>query len=273
MLKPLIIANWKMNPSTFKEAEHLFEAIEKGIKGVKNVEVIICPPFVWLGEFCGAGPLGLLKSKAKSLALQSLKLGAQNCHWEMKGAYTGEVSPLMLKDLGCEYVIVGHSERRKYFGESDEIVNGKLKSVLKARLRPVLCVGEETRDGFGLFSGEEKSVGEISLVVQKQLEEGLKGIPVGRIKDIAIAYEPLWAIGTGLACSPDEALKANLLIKKNLVKLYSRQIAEQTRIIYGGSVTFQNAADYIKEARMSGLLIGGASLNASEFIRILEQLQ
>ena len=179
MQKPLIIANWKCNPATSQEARHLFEAIEKGIKGVKNAEVIICPPYTYLSSF------------------KILTLGAQNCHWEMKGAYTGEVSPLMLKDLGCQYVIIGHSERRKYFGESDEVINGKLKSVLKARLRPVLCVGEETRDAFGLFSGEEKSVGEMSLVVQKQLEEGLKGISVGRIKDIVIAYDPLWAIGAG----------------------------------------------------------------------------
>lgn len=264
MLNPLIVANWKCNPVSQKEARHLFEVVRKGIAGFslrKNVEVVICPPFVWLSDFCRAGLLGLPKSKAKNLALQSFYFGAQDCFWEQQGAYTGAISPAMLKDLGCQYVLIGHSERRKHFQETDEMINQKIKAVLKARLKPILCLGEEeARDSFDY------------LIISQQIEKALAGVSLGRIRDIVMAYEPVWAIGTGQACLPDEAMKTALFIRKILTKLYGRKIAEEVRILYGGSVTAKNAADYIKAAGMDGLLVGGASLNATEFVKIVERV-
>jgi len=251
--KPLIVANWKMNPTSSKEVEHLMGALKSEIKKNQSVEIVICPPFIYLKNL-------LASSSGKFV------FGAQDCFWEQKGAFTGEISPSMLKELGCQYIIVGHSERRKYFQETDEIVSRKLKAVLKARLKPILCIGEETRDS---FDSDGKPLNEMSLVVGEQLEKDLSGITSIRIGEIVIAYEPVWAIGTGVPCQGDDAMKAALFIKKILTKLYSRSIAEKTKIIYGGSVTSQNAADYVKGARMDGLLVGGASLNASEFKRII----
>jgi triosephosphate isomerase len=258
--KPLIIANWKMNPPTFKEARHLFGVVRKGIKGIKDTEVVICPPFIWLSDLKAV--LGRAKGSSRIL-------GAQDCFWEQKGAYTGEISPFMLKDLGCQYVIVGHSERRKHFGETDEMVNKKLKAVLKVGLKPILCVGEEFRDA---FDSEGRPLNEMNLVVGEQLEKDLNGISLSRIRNVIIAYEPVWAIGTGLSCSSDEAMKAALFIKKILSKLYHRQVVEQVKILYGGSVNSRNAVDYIQGARMDGLLVGGASLNATEFVKIVEKV-
>jgi len=237
--KPLIIANWKCNPTTSKEAEHLFVAIKKEIRNIKDAEVVICPPFVYL-----------------DLIKDDFTKGGQNCYCENRGAYTGEISPLMLKNLACQYVIIGHSERRKYFQETDEIINRKVKTALKTRLRPVLCVGERVGD-------------EMGLVVREQIEKDLAGIAAARVREVIVAYEPVWAIGTGLPCSSDEAMRAALFIRKTLTKLYDRPIAEKVKILYGGSVTSQNAVDYIKGAMMNGLLVGQASLNATEFVKIV----
>jgi len=250
--KPLIIANWKCNPTKAEEAKHLFSALEGGIRQIKEAEVVVCPPFVYL-----------------SLSDRRLVLGGQDCHWENKGAYTGQVSPAMLKDLGCQYVILGHSERRKYFREDDQMVNRKIKVALKNNLRPILCIGEENRD---TFDSEGKPLNEMSLAVAKQLEKGLVDIPAARVREITIAYEPVWAIGSGNPCSPNEAMKASLFIRKTLAKLYDRTKAEKVRVVYGGSVTSQNAADYINQAAMDGLLIGGASLNATEFVKIVKKV-
>ena len=257
--KPLVIANWKMNPATQKEAEHLFVAVKKEIRKIKEAEIVICPPFVWLGKFCS-----LLGSD-----ISNFQLGSQDCFWEEKGAYTSQISPLMLKNLGCRYVIIGHSERRKYFKESDELINKKIKTALKTRLRPILCLGEEVRD---TFDSQGQPLNEMSLKVSEQLEKDLTGIPVAKIREIVIAYEPIWAIGTGIPCSSDEAMKAALFIRKTLAKFYNRPIAEKVKILYGGSVTSQNAADYVKGASMNGLLVGGASLNATEFVKIVEKV-
>lgn len=260
MQKRLIIANWKMNPLSQKEAEHLFEVVKKGIKEIENVETVICPPFIYLLSF-----------KLQPASSKILALGAQNCHWEQKGAYTGDISPLMLRESGCQYVIIGHSERRKYFGETDELINKKLKSSLRAGLRPILCIGEETRD---TFDSRGRPLNEMSLVVGEQLEKALDGISLGRIRDIVVAYEPIWAISTndGRSCLPISAMQANLFIKKILSKLYNRQIAGQVKVVYGGSVNAKNAESYIKEAGMDGLLIGAASLNASEFLKIIKRV-
>lgn len=254
MKKLFVIGNWKMNPDSTIKAERLFDIIEKGIKKIKalkNAEVVICPPFVYLEE--------LSSSRLRSLAPQ-LKLGAQDCHWEQSGAYTGEVSPKMLRDLDCKYAIIGHSERRKYLGETNEMINKKLLAVFKARLKPVLCVGEK--------EGEE-----MGLIVERQLVEGLRNTNRGQMQDLIIAYEPVWAIGTGNPCKPDDALKATLFIRQTLSKLYNRKLAEEIPALYGGSVNSKIARDYIEEAGMSGLLIGGASLDGMEFVRIVKSVQ
>ncbi len=248
-MKPLIVANWKCNPTSLPEAKGLFGSIRKGIKNVKNVEVVICPPFVYLPE---------LKVKGSKL-----KLGAQNCFWEDKGAFTGEISAKMLRSLACKYVIIGHSERRRYFKERDLGINKKIKSSLQNKLKPILCIGE---------TEEEKNRGEFPQVIKTQIEKGLRKIPRTKIKEIAIAYEPIWAIGTGKACRPVQAQVTNLLIRKIMTRLYSRSIAEKVPVLYGGSVNKTNALDYLRESRMAGLLIGGASLRPKEFIRIVKDI-
>lgn len=246
----LIIANWKMNPSKLAEARYLLAAVLKEAKVAKNTEteIIFCPPFVWLRDL-------MAEFKPK----KGLAFGAQNCHWELSGAYTGEISAMMLADVGAKYVILGHSERRQFLGETDAIINLKIKTALKAELRPILCVGEK--------EGEE-----MSLVVEGQLTKDLMGLNFNQIKEVIIAYEPVWAIGTGRPCLPDNALSAALFIKRIITKLYSRFLAEKIPVLYGGSVEAQNAADYIKVANANGLLVGGASLEAEEFVKIIKQL-
>ncbi|MFH1551283.1 MAG: triose-phosphate isomerase [bacterium] len=261
--KPIIIANWKCNPTNTKDAEYLFNTIRDELRGIKNVKVVICPPFIYLPRLMGFIPIQK-KNKSNGIAF-----GAQDCFWEEKGAYTGEISPLELKNLGCEYVIVGHSERRNYLKETDSMINKKINSALRSRLKPILCVGEEARDD---FNSEGRLSNEMSLIVGEQIEKCLSGISAGRIRDIVIAYEPIWAIGSGNVCSPDDTMKAALFIRKILSKLYNRSIAEKAEIIYGGSVVSGNAIEYIKDARMDGLLIGGASLNATEFVKIVKKV-
>jgi len=255
MNKKLIIANWKMNPTNLKEVKHLLSSLKRDIKKSEKAEVIICPPFVYLPQVKDS----------------SFTLGAQNCFWEDKGPYTGEVSPAMLKDLECEYVIIGHSGRKRHFQETDEMINKKLRIVLKNRFKPILCVGEETRD---TFNSEGRPTNEMSLIIGEQIEKALMDISLAKMKEIVIAYEPIWAISSnaGIPCLPDDAMKAALFIRKILTKLYSRTIAEKTKIIYGGSVNSQNVIDYIKGARMDGVLVGSASLNANEFAKIVEKV-
>lgn len=256
-MKMLIVANWKMNPVTLEEAERLFDSISKEIKGLGQESIVICPPFIYLQQL-------LTSVNSKKIAF-----GGQDCFYQEKGAFTGEISPLMLKTLGCQYVIIGHSERKKYFQETDEIVNKKLQLVLKNRLKPILCIGEQARDA---FDSQGKSVNEMSLVVGEQLERALSGISSGRIIDVAIAYEPVWAIGTGIPCLSDDAMKAALFIRKILTNLYNRSIADRVSILYGGSVASYNVIDYTKAAGMNGVLVGGASLNATEFIKIVKKV-
>ncbi|MFC1700897.1 triose-phosphate isomerase [Patescibacteria group bacterium] len=252
--KTFIIANWKCNPTTKKEADRIFKTVKEGINKTKKTQVVFCPPFVWIPS--------LISSENSGYAL-----GAQNCHWENRGTFTGEVSPLMLKDLGCKYVIVGHSERRNYFGETDEIINRKIKTILKSNLIPILCIGEKERED-----------NEMGLIVEKQLKKDLDGILKSKIKDIIIAYEPIWAIskgaiGSGKPCLPDDAVKASLFIKKTLMTLYNRSTADKAVILYGGSVNSQNIFDYVKEESINGVLVGGASLQANDFIKIVKKTE
>ncbi len=254
-MKPLVIANWKMNPLTVSEAKCLFNSVKKGLRDFKKVEVVICPPFIYLPI------LGALSSARQKTGGGKLVLGSQNCFWEQKGAYTGEISPDQLLDLACQYVIIGHSERRRYFQETDEIINKKLRAVIKAKMSPILCIGEAKK---------EREQGNTEKVLRNQLIFNLKGVSKAKFSKIIIAYEPIWAIGTGKACGVEESQKIGLLIRKIITKLYSSPIAKKIRILYGGSVNSKNAAAYIKEAHLQGLLVGGASLNAKEFIEIIK---
>jgi len=252
-MKPLIIANWKMNPKSLAEAKQLFDLVKRGVKDIKKAEVIICPQFLYLKE------LSSFKYK-KSLA-SLLKIGAQNVFWEKEGAYTGEISPLMLNDAGCQYVIVGHSERRGHFKETDEMINKKLKAVLEEKLNSILCIGE---------TKEQRNRGETDRILKKQIETALENVSSSKFSKITIAYEPIWAIGTGEPCDVEEAQKIGLLIRKIISGLYGSKSAKNVQILYGGSVNSKNAAGYIKEAGLQGLLVGGASLKAKEFIKIVK---
>jgi triosephosphate isomerase len=243
----LIVANWKMNPQSLLEARKLFNSVKSWVKKnshlFKKVKIVICPPFVYLE------PLSkLLKPKTPQL---KLSLGAQNLFWEKKGAFTGEISATMLKNLGVEYVILGHSERRKILGETDEIINKKLKAAIGAKLKPILCLGETEK---------ERKSGKIFKVLQNQLNLALKNISnfEFRASNLTIAYEPVWAIGTGNPCRPKEAKEVLTFLKKKL---------KNVPILYGGSVDSQNAFDYL-EIGFDGLLVGGASLRPKEFLKI-----
>jgi triosephosphate isomerase len=243
---PFIAGNWKMN-TTATEAEQLvLEMLEK-LDRIEGAEKVLCPPFVSL--------------VAISMMLQgsSIKLGAQNMYFETEGAYTGEISPLMLSEL-CEFVILGHSERRWYFGETDEIVNKKVKAALANKLKPVLCVGERLA---------ENEAGKTEEVINRQMTAALNGIEP--ISNLVIAYEPVWAIGTGKAASGEQAAATIQFIRDVLAKLWNKSIAQDLRILYGGSVTSANIAEFIYHPEIDGALVGGASLKAEEFVSIVEQ--
>ncbi len=248
-MKPLIIANWKMNPPSRAQARGLFRKIARGVSGVRGIELAIAPPFPYLA---------LLRSSRK------IRLAAQDAFGETAGAYTGEVSPAMLRDLGVRYVIIGHSERRRIFGESDELINGKIRAALAAGLTPVIAVGEDLPDSEAV----------VPSVIASQLAKAIHGLPRRRLRGIAVAYEPVWAIGTGQAATPDAATRRAIYIRKLLTAKLGRGVADTIRILYGGSVSAKNAAAFIAgDIRgMEGLLVGGASLNAAEFIGIVRSV-
>ena len=243
---PFIAGNWKMN-TTATEAEKLVIEMLDKLDKIGGVEKVLCPPFVSL--------------VAINMMLQgsSIELGAQNMHFETEGAYTGEISPVMLSEL-CEFVILGHSERRWYFGETDEIVNKKVKSAWANKLKPILCVGERL---------EENEAGKTEEVVDRQVTAALNGIEP--VSNLVIAYEPVWAIGTGKAASGEQAAATIQFIRDVLAKLWNKSIAQNLRILYGGSVTSANIAEFISHPEIDGALVGGASLKAGEFLSIVEQ--
>ena len=246
MRVPMIAGNWKMN-TTVSEAINLVNEIRSPLDEITNVDKVICPPFVSLAP---------VRELTKG---SSIKLGAQNLYFAEKGAYTGEISPLMLADL-CEFVIIGHSERRQYFNETGEIVNKKVRAALGADLTPILCIGERL---------EENEAGKTEEVVTEQLWSSLTGInyPGG----LLIAYEPVWAIGTGKAATGKQANQTIGLIRRNVAKLYGKEFAQNMRILYGGSVTAENAAEFMNQPEIDGALVGGASLKATEFLSIVKQ--
>jgi len=243
---PMIAGNWKMN-TTVDEAVKLVNEMRPGLEKITGVDRVVCPPFISL-----AAVKELLKGS-------SVKLGAQNLYFEEKGAYTGEISPLMLADL-CQFVIIGHSERRQYFGENGGIITKKVQAALRVKLTPILCVGERL---------EENEAGRTKEVVAEQLRSSLAGInePDGLIT----AYEPIWAIGTGKAATGKQANETIGFIRQNIAKLYSDSIAQAMRILYGGSVNSANVAEFISQPEIDGALVGGASLKAVEFVGIVKQ--
>ncbi len=252
-MNKIIIANWKLNPIKLKEAENLAADVALKFADFSEKEVIICPPFVYLSKIQDV------------LANSGIKLGAQNIFSEIQGSYTGEVSVGMLKDVGCNYSIIGHSERRKYFHESNDEVNKKVKLAMKNKIAPILCIGEDQI---------EKENEQTMQIIEEQLAVALMDISEKMINNsgLIIAYEPVWAIGTGNNADPEAVLSANIFIKKLLIKFYGRSILKKINIVYGGSVTSKSASIYIEESGMSGLLVGGASLKSNEFIKIIESV-
>ena len=246
MRVPLIAGNWKMN-TTVGEAIALVSEMRPELNKMENVEKVIGPPFISL-----AAVYGLIKGS-------SIKLGAQNMYFEEKGAYTGEISSIMLADL-CEFVIIGHSERRQYFGENGETINQKVRAALKVGLKPILCVGEKL---------EDNEAGRAEKVVTGQLESALAG--VGDLDGLVIAYEPVWAIGTGRAATGEQANEIIGFIRHNMAKLHGKALAQNLRILYGGSVTAVNSTEFLKQPEIDGALVGGASLDASQFLSIVRQ--
>lgn len=246
MRVPIIAGNWKMN-TTVSEAIELVKAMRAGLDKIDNIDKVICPPFISL-----APVRELIKGS-------SIKLGAQNIFFVEKGAYTGEISPLMIADL-CKFAIIGHSERRQYFNENGEIVNKKIVAALKVGLKPILCIGERL---------EENEAGRTEEVVTEQLRSSLAGIDF--LNGLIIAYEPVWAIGTGKAATGEQANKTISLIRRNISKLYNDKIAQDMRILYGGSVTADNATEFMQQPEIDGALVGGASLKATEFLSIVTQ--
>jgi len=238
-----------MNPSNATQAKVLFDEVAKGLEDVKKTNVVICPPFPYLS---------IVNNQ-----LSLIKLGAQNCFWEESGSFTGEVSLSMLKDLGCKYVIIGHSERRRFLNETDRIINKKIKAVLIKNIRPIFCVGENKKD---------KEQGKTQAILRKQLENGLKRISKKEIQNIILAYEPVWAIGAGKPCSPEEAQVIRLFFKKVISQKYSRSIANEIKILYGGSVNSSNAKSFIQQGGFQGVLVGGASLKPKEFIKLVKNI-
>jgi len=242
--KTLIAANWKMY-KTVSEAETFVNEFLPLIAVVEKVDIAVCPPFT------------CLPALSRGLKGSKVLLGAQNVFWEEQGAYTGEISPAMLLDLNCHYVIIGHSERRHVMGESDYTINRKLKAACAAGLIPIFCVGETLQEREQNLARE---------VVKQQLEKGLKDIPT---QEMVIAYEPVWAIGTGVNASPDDAQEMNGFIREYLSILYDKTWAEGVRILYGGSVKPENITQFMAEKDVDGALVGGASLNAPDFARIV----
>jgi triosephosphate isomerase len=244
---PIMAGNWKMY-KTATEAIDFVTRLRKELGGSGETEVVVAPSFVALAPV------------AERLKGTKIAVAAQDCFWEEQGAYTGEVSVPMLRDAGCRYVIIGHSERRAYFGESDEQVNKKVKAVIAHGLLPIICVGE---------SLEQREQGKTFAVVERQVKEGLKGVGADATQAVVIAYEPVWAIGTGKTASPGQAQEVHAAIRGFLSEIFSPQGAEAIRIQYGGSVKPDNIDELMAQPDIDGALVGGASLEVGSFARIV----
>ena len=247
MRKPIVAGNWKMNMAG-EEAETLAGGVVDAVAGLADVEVVLCPPFT------------ALERVARVVEGGRVGLGAQNMHWEPDGAYTGEVSGGMLLTCGCRYVILGHSERRTYFGETDVTVNRRLKAALAAGLTPLVCVGETLEERKSEVTGK---------VVRKQITGALEGLSSDEVRRVVMAYEPVWAIGTGLTATPEQAQGVHAFIREVLGQFFSEDVYDTMRIQYGGSVKPENAADLFGQPDIDGGLVGGAALQADSFAAIV----
>lgn len=247
MRQPLIVGNWKMNLDR-AGAIALSSDVVKGAAGADNVDVVMCPPFVYLDAVSGV------------VRGSRIGLGAQNMYHEAPGAFTGEICASMLRDLGCGWVILGHSERRQLLGERDEDINRKLLAALQARLSPIVCVGE-------LLS--QREAGETQSVISRQFQGSLAGLPEDAARRVTIAYEPVWAIGTGRVATPQQAQEVHADLRKLLSDRYNAGVAGEVRILYGGSVKPSNAAELLAQPDVDGALVGGACLKAADFLGIV----
>ena len=245
--KPVVAGNWKMN-NTAAEASELAGDIKRGMANVKGVDVVICPPFT------------ALSTVGAVISGTNIGLGAQNMHSEKSGAFTGEISASMLRDLYCHYVILGHSERRTLFGESNEIVNRKVKAALSANLHPIVCVGETL---------DQRKAGQTENVLTSQCRESLKDLDAAGFTGLVIAYEPVWAIGTGMTASPQQAQEVHLFIRSLVQEQTDEKTASMLRILYGGSVKPENIKGLMTQPDIDGALVGGASLKAESFAAIV----
>jgi triosephosphate isomerase (TIM) len=250
MRKKIVAANWKMN-MTQAESARFIESLLLDLGDITDPEVVIIPPFTALAEVTA-----LLEKSG-----QSIKVGAQNMHWEPNGAFTGEISAALLRDLLVRYVVVGHSERRQYFGETDEIVNRKAKAAHAASLRPIVCVGETL---------EQRDKGNVDKILSIQLRGSLKDLNEKELHETVVAYEPVWAIGTGRVASPQQAQEAHEFIRHTLREISDETTADKIRIQYGGSVKPENARDLMSQTDIDGALVGGASLDPRSFAQIVK---
>lgn len=248
MRKPFLAGNWKMN-KTVDEAVELAKQLVSAVEGTADRDILICPTFPCLTEV------------AEVVSGTNVKLGAQNMHEQDSGAYTGEVSADMLLSAGCEYVILGHSERREYYGEDNALINAKLKKALSKGLKPIVCVGEQL---------EEREAGKAEAVVEDHIRGAFDGIGKDAVAGITVAYEPVWAIGTGKTATPQDADAIHGFIRKVIADLYDQQTADQLRIQYGGSVKETNVDELMGMANIDGALVGGASLKVDSFARIIK---
>ncbi len=248
MRRIFIAGNWKMH-KTIGEAVDTVRKLSYEVKNITVRDIAVCPPFT------------ALSAVYEVIKDTNIKLGAQNLFWEEKGAYTGEISPVMLKDAGCEYVIIGHSERREYFKETDEIVHKKILAALRNELKPIVCVGEKL---------EEREAGDTEKVVEKQVRGAFSGLNSNQMSKITIAYEPVWAIGTGKTATPEDANKVQKFIRNLISEMFDTALAENIRILYGGSVKPGNAKDLLAQEHIDGALVGGASLNPQDFSAIVK---
>jgi len=244
----IIAGNWKMNKN-IGESIDLANSIKRSLYDVEEVEIVLCPPFISLSD-------------VNEITMETnIKLGAQDCFWEKEGAFTGEISAGMLKSSGCDYCIIGHSERRQFFGETNETVNRKLKALLKENIKPIVCVGEKL---------EERKKGKTFDVIKDHVVNSLAGISKEEMLKTVIAYEPVWAIGTGVNATKEQAEEAHKHIRTLLCQIYGDETAKLVRIQYGGSVKPENIKELISQEDVDGALVGGASLKADSFVQIVK---
>jgi len=246
--EPFIVGNWKMN-LTLAEGVEFAKSLRKSLQNKNEIISGICPPFIFL------------KDISKVLEGSGIRIGAQNIHSEINGAYTGEISALMIQEVGCTHVLIGHSERRHLFGEVDSFINAKMKTALSIDLKPIFCIGETLN---------EREEGRTKYVVKNQLKNGLLGIAKNHVEELVIAYEPVWAIGTGKTASPEQANEVHSFIRGFLTDEYGKDIASSVYIQYGGSVKPENTKELIAQSEIDGLLVGGASIKLESFLKIID---